>query len=129
MSHATLSRIVGGLTPKGDVLAVARIAGIQAGKRTADLIPLCHVLPGASVAVTLEADEELPGITARSEATCIGRTGVEMEALTATAVALLAVYDMVKGLERGMVIEALRLEVKEGGRSGVWTASDDLGRR
>ena len=120
MQHETLARILAGDAPKGDVLGVARIAGIQAGKRTGDLIPLCHVLPGATVSVTLEADHALPGIVVRAEASCSGQTGVEMEALTAAAVALLTVYDMAKGLDRGMVLEAVQLERKEGGRSGVW---------
>jgi cyclic pyranopterin phosphate synthase len=120
MAAETLDRILAGNAPKGDVLGVARIAGIQAGKRTADLIPLCHVLPGASVTVTLEPDRDLPGIVVRAEAVFSGQTGVEMEALTAASVALLTVYDMAKALDRGMVIEAVRLDRKEGGRSGVW---------
>jgi cyclic pyranopterin phosphate synthase len=120
MAAETLARIQAGDAPKGDVLGVARIAGIQAGKRTADLIPLCHMLPGASVSVSLEPDPSLPGIVVRAEATCSGQTGVEMEALTAAAVALLTVYDMAKGLDRGMVLEEVRLERKEGGRSGAW---------
>jgi cyclic pyranopterin phosphate synthase len=125
MQQETLSRILAGDAPKGDVLGVARVAGIQAGKRTGELIPLCHVLPGATVSVTLEADRALPGIIVRAEASCSGQTGVEMEALTAAAVALLTVYDMAKGLERGMVLEAVQLERKEGGRSGVWERSVD----
>ena len=120
MAAQTLEKILAGAAPKGDVLGVARIAGIQAGKRTGDLIPLCHVLPGASVNVTLEPDRALPGIVVRAEAVFSGQTGVEMEALTAASVALLTVYDMAKALDRGMVIEAVRLDRKEGGRSGVW---------
>jgi cyclic pyranopterin phosphate synthase len=123
MAAETLAKVLAGDAPKGDVLGVARIAGIQAGKRTGDLIPLCHVLPGASVGVTLEPDHDLPGIVVRAEATFAGQTGVEMEALTAASVALLTVYDMAKALDRGMVIEGVRLERKEGGRSGVWDRS------
>jgi cyclic pyranopterin phosphate synthase len=123
MASETLAKILAGDAPKGDVLGVARIAGIQAGKRTGDLIPLCHVLPGATVAVTLDADPKLPGIVVRAEASCSGQTGVEMEALTAAAVALLTIYDMAKGIDRAMVVEEVRLERKEGGRSGVWDRS------
>jgi cyclic pyranopterin phosphate synthase len=120
MSASTLAAIVAGNTPKGDVLGVARIAGIQAGKRTGDLIPLCHVLPGASLVVTLEPDGALPGILVRAEATYAGQTGVEMEALTAASVALLTVYDMAKALDKAMVIEGIQLDSKEGGKSGSW---------
>lgn len=122
MEPATLERIVSGDTPKGSVLQVAELAGIMAGKKTADLIPLCHQLPDASVTVKLEPDRELPGIVAHAEAAIAGRTGVEMEALTAVTVALLTVYDMVKAMDRGMRIEGVRLLSKEGGRSGVWEA-------
>lgn len=124
MREETLRAIVHGDTAKGDVFQVARIAGIQAGKRTGDLIPLCHVLPGASVSVTLEADPGLPGIRVRAEAGFKGRTGVEMEALTAASVALLTIYDMAKALDRGMILEAIRLVSKEGGQSGSWSAED-----
>lgn len=122
MAAETLQAIVEGRGPKGDALQVARLAGIMGGKRTGELIPLCHVLPDASVDVAVEADEALPGVVVRAEARVTGRTGVEMEALTAVAVALLAVYDMVKGLDRGMVMEEVRLLRKEGGRSGTWIA-------
>lgn len=122
MAAETLARIRSGETPKGDPLQVAQLAGIMAGKRTADLIPLCHQLPGASVNVTLEAREELPGIEVRATARIAGQTGVEMEALTAVSVALLTVYDMVKAVDRGMRIEGIRLLEKSGGRSGTWTA-------
>ncbi len=125
MAAETLARIREGRTPKGDPLLVAQIAGIMGGKRTADLIPLCHQLPGASIAVTLEPDDTLPGVVARAEARIAGRTGVEMEALTAVSVALLAVYDMVKAVDRGMRIEGVRLLRKEGGRSGVWSVDPD----
>jgi cyclic pyranopterin phosphate synthase len=122
MDAATLARIRDGRSPKGDPLLVAQVAGIMGGKRTADLIPLCHPLPGTSVEVTLEPDEALPGVVARAEARVAGRTGVEMEALTAVSVALLAIYDMVKAVDRGMRIEGVRLLHKEGGESGTWRA-------
>ena len=121
MSSDTLDAIRGGTVHKGDVLQVARLAGIMAGKRTADLIPLCHMLPGASIAVELVLDETLPGIVLRAEARITGRTGVEMEALTAVSVGLLTVYDMAKSLDRGMVIEDIRLLRKDGGKSGTWS--------
>jgi cyclic pyranopterin phosphate synthase len=120
MAPETLERILAGDAPKGDVLGVARIAGILAGKRTGDLIPLCHALPGASVGVTLQSDRELPGIVVRAEAVFAGQTGGEMEALTAVSIALLTVYDRAKALDREMVIEAVRLDRKEGGRRGSW---------
>jgi cyclic pyranopterin monophosphate synthase len=120
MSPDTVALIRGGTSAKGDPLLVAQLAGIMAGKRTSDLIPLCHALPDATVAVSLELDDALPGVRARSEARVRGRTGVEMEALTAVSVALLTVYDMLKAVDRGMRIETIRLLHKEGGRSGVW---------
>ena len=122
MSSDTLDAIRGGEVHKGDVLQVARLAGIMAGKRTADLIPLCHMLPGASITVDLDCDEALPGIVLQAEARITGQTGVEMEALTAVSVGLLTVYDMAKSLDRGMVIEGIRLLRKDGGKSGTWTA-------
>lgn len=122
MEAGTLACIVEGRTPKGDPLQVAELAGIMAGKKTADLIPLCHQLPGASVEVTLEPDASLPGVRAEATARITGQTGVEMEALAAVAVALLTVYDMVKGIDRSMRIEGVRLLAKEGGRSGSWRA-------
>ncbi len=125
MSENTLDAIVEGTAPKGDVLATARIAGIQAGKRTGDLIPLCHMLPATSIRVEIEPDRGLPGLRAYAEASIAGTTGVEMEALTAVGVALLTVYDMAKGIDRGMVIERIRLLRKEGGRSGTWAAAPD----
>ncbi len=125
MSPGTLDAILEGRTDKGDALQVAELAGILAGKRTGELIPLCHVLPGTSVSVGLEPDPELPGVRARAEARYAGRTGVEMEALTAVTVALLTVYDMAKALDRGMVVEEVRLVRKEGGASGLWVASDE----
>ena len=123
MSSDTLDAIRGGKVHKGDVLQVAQLAGVMAGKRTADLIPLCHMLPGASIAVDVDWDESLPGIVLRAEARIAGQTGVEMEALTAVSVGLLTVYDMAKSLDRGMVIEGIRLLRKEGGKSGTWSAT------
>lgn len=117
-----LEAIVAGRTPKGDAFAVARLAGIQAAKRTPDLVPLCHPIPLEHVAVRLDADGSLPGVRVEAEVAATARTGVEMEALSAVAGALLALYDMTKGLDRGGTIEAIRLERKAGGRSGEWSA-------
>lgn len=122
MAAETLDRIVAGQTAKGDVIRTAELAGVMAGKKTADLIPLCHALPAASVRVSLVPDPDLPGVRARAEVTIADRTGVEMEALTAVSVALLTVYDMAKAVDRGMRIEGIRLLEKEGGRSGSWKA-------
>ena len=124
MQSATLDAIIGGETPKGDVLAVARIAGIQAAKKCSELIPLCHPLPLSSVKIDLAPDEELPGV--RIEATCkvTGQTGVEMEALTAVSVAALTLYDMCKAMDRGMSIEQTQLAHKAGGASGEWQRED-----
>jgi len=124
MAPETLAEIRRARTAKGDPLQVGQLAGIMAGKRTADLIPLCHQLPGASVEVDLEVDEALPGVLARATARFAGQTGVEMEALTAVSVALLTVYDMAKAMDRGMRMEGIRLLRKEGGRSGVWSADE-----
>jgi cyclic pyranopterin phosphate synthase len=124
MDPATLRRIREGASEKGDVLTVAELAGIMGGKKTADLVPLCHPLPGTSVEVELIPDPALPGLVATAVARVAGRTGVEMEALTAVSVALLTVYDMVKAVDRGMRIEGIRLQAKEGGRSGTWRAPD-----
>ncbi|HET8657354.1 MAG TPA: cyclic pyranopterin monophosphate synthase MoaC [Longimicrobiaceae bacterium] len=126
MSAATLSAIVAGELPKGNVLVVAQIAGISAAKRTADLIPLCHPLPITSVRVEVEADEGLPGVRVQAEVRVTGRTGVEMEALTAVSAALLTVYDMCKARDRAMEIGAIRLLRKEGGRSGTWRVEGDV---
>ena len=123
MAPETLERILSGRTPKGNPLQVAEVAGIMGGKRTAELIPLCHQLPGASIEVSVDPDPGLPGVVVRAEARIAGQTGVEMEALTAVSVALLALYDMVKGIDRGMRIDGIRLLRKEGGRSGTWTAA------
>jgi len=122
MDVTTLARIVAGDTPKGSVLQVSELAGVMGGKKTADLIPLCHQLPGVTVTVRLTVDADLPGVVAEAEATIAGQTGVEMEALTAVSVALLTVYDMVKAVDRGMRIEGIQLLHKEGGRSGSWDA-------
>jgi cyclic pyranopterin phosphate synthase len=120
-SAETLAAIVAGDTPKGNVLLVAQLAGIMAAKRTAELIPLCHPLPLTSVEVALSADESLPGIRVVATAKVEGKTGVEMEALTAVSGSLLTVYDMCKARDRGMEIGGIRLLRKEGGRSGTWT--------
>jgi len=124
MRPETLAMIVEGGHPKGDVLAAARIAGIMAAKKTHELIPLCHALHLSSVSVTLDPSADGSGL--RIEACCrlAGRTGVEMEALTAVSVAALTVYDMCKAVDRGMVIDQTRLLEKSGGRSGHWTAVD-----
>lgn len=124
-SPDTTAALTAGDNPKGNVLAVAQLAGIMGAKRTADLIPLCHPLPLSSVEVELEVDSELPGVRVRATARVEARTGVEMEALTAASCALLTVYDMCKARDRGMVIEGVRLVRKEGGRSGAWEAADD----
>jgi cyclic pyranopterin phosphate synthase len=129
LSRETLAAVLEGRVPKGDVLAVARVAGIQAAKRTPDLVPLCHPLRLTAVEVDLQAvtGEEGPAITVRAEVEAFDRTGVEMEALSAVAAAALTVYDMLKGLERGIVIERIRLEEKSGGRSGTWRREDQDG--
>lgn len=126
-SAETAAAIAAGQVAKGDVLVVAQLAGIMAAKRTADLIPLCHPLPLTSVDVELRVDAALPGVRATATARVDGKTGVEMEALTAVSCALLTVYDMCKARDRGMVIEGIRLLRKEGGRSGTWTAEDVVG--
>jgi len=122
VSPETARAVAEGSAPKGDVLATARIAGIQAAKRTAELIPLCHPLALAYVGVEAEVHRDEVVVTAEARAT--GPTGVEMEALTAAAVAALTVYDMVKGIERGATITAVELLEKSGGRSGAWRRSD-----
>jgi cyclic pyranopterin phosphate synthase len=118
------ARIGDGDLPKGDVLAVARIAGIQAAKRTSELIPLCHGLPLDQVRVELEVHYKEGKVRIETLASCSAKTGVEMEALTAASVAALTLYDMCKGVRKGIRIEGLRLLKKEGGRSGTWTAED-----
>jgi cyclic pyranopterin phosphate synthase len=121
VSRATADAVVAGDAPKGDVLGVARIAGIQAAKRTAELIPLCHPLGLSFVGVEGSVDPDAGLITLVAEARTTGQTGVEMEAMTAASVAALTVYDMVKGLERGAEIAEVVLLEKSGGRSGRWT--------
>jgi cyclic pyranopterin monophosphate synthase len=116
MEPATAAAVVAGDAPKGDVIGTARIAGIQAAKRTAELIPLCHPLPLSFVDVSIEVDAQQGTVSIRSEARTSGQTGVEMEALTACSVAALTVYDMVKGIERGVEIADMRLVEKTGGR-------------
>ena len=123
MSLATFHLIGRQALPKGDVLTVARIAGIQAAKRTAELIPLCHPLALRGVDIALELDESLPGIRASAQVRTVGPTGVEMEALSAVSVALLTVYDMAKAVDREMVLTDIRVESKDGGRSGSWRRS------
>lgn len=122
MRPQTLALIASGSAKKGDVIGVARIAAIQAAKRTSDLIPLCHPLPITRVAVEFEIDEVLPGVHCTAQVETFGRTGVEMEALTAVQVGLLTVYDMCKAADRGMVMEAIRVLEKQGGKSGDWRA-------
>jgi cyclic pyranopterin phosphate synthase len=120
MSAAALAAIRDGTVPKGDVLAAARIAGIMAAKKTAELIPLCHPLALDAVTVDFAVEEGFVRVT--SSATLTGRTGVEMEALTAASIALLTIYDMTKALDKGMVMSGIRLLEKRGGKSGDWKA-------
>jgi len=124
MTTQTLDVVLAGNAKKGDVLGAARIAGIMAAKRTHELIPLCHPLPVSNIAVDIEPERKLPGLNVRARVKVIGPTGVEMEALTAVAVACLTIYDMVKALERGMRIEGLRLLEKRGGKSGPYRAKE-----
>lgn len=120
MQPATLAAIVAGNAKKGDVVGVARIAGIMAAKRTHELIPLCHPLPISAVAIDIEPDTALPGLRVRAIVTVSGKTGVEMEALTAAFVACLTIYDMAKAMDRGMEIGPIRLVEKRGGKTGAW---------
>jgi cyclic pyranopterin monophosphate synthase len=121
MRPDTLAAIAANDIAKGDVLAVARIAGIMAAKRTAELIPLCHPIVLTDVQVALTLDPSLPGVRAEASARSVGKTGVEMEALTAVTVSLITVYDMAKAVDRGMLIGDISLAEKQGGRSGNWT--------
>ena len=123
MQPETLRLIRDGAIKKGDVLTVARIAGIMAAKRTHELIPLCHPLGLTKITVDIEPDQSLPGLKVRATAKVTGQTGVEMEALTAVSVACLTIYDMVKAVERGMRIEGIRLMEKSGGQSGHYRAA------
>jgi cyclic pyranopterin phosphate synthase len=127
MEPATLAAIVNAQIKKGDVLGTARLAGIMAAKRTADLIPLCHPLMLTDVQLELTADDALPGVRAAATVKTIGRTGVEMEALTAVSVALLTVYDMAKALDRGMTISDISLAQKSGGVHGEYSRVDGTG--
>ncbi len=126
MQPSTLDLIINGGHAKGDVFATARIAGIQAAKRCADLIPLCHPLPLSSVEIILDADRENSSVIIEARCVVTGKTGVEMEALTAASVAALTIYDMCKAVDRGMVIEHICVYEKRGGKSGDWQR-DELG--
>jgi cyclic pyranopterin phosphate synthase len=120
MDSATLALAADRKAEKGDVARIAELAGTMAAKRTSDLIPLCHPLPLTSVTVRVDPDPDLPGLAVTAEARTRGRTGVEMEALTAVSVACLTIYDMLKARDRRMTIEAIELVEKEGGASGIW---------
>ena len=120
MKRETLEAIRAGTSRKGDVIAVARIAGIMAAKRTAELIPLCHPIPLTDVDLTIEPDDDLPGVQVTASAKTAARTGVEMEAIVAASVTLLTIFDMVKGLDRDMVIGEITVTEKHGGKSGSW---------
>ena len=122
MKPETLAMVMSGQAKKGDVLATARIAGIMAAKKTSDLIPLCHPLALTQVTVDIAEDKALPGLAVTATARLKGKTGVEMEALTACSVALLTIYDMAKAVDRGMVIGDIRVTEKSGGKSGHWKA-------
>ena len=122
MLPATLALVAGGSAKKGDVIGIARIAAIQAAKRTADLVPLCHPLPLTRVAVDFRIDAATSAVHIAVQAETVGKTGVEMEALTAVQVGLLTIYDMCKAADRGMVMTDIRLLEKQGGKSGHWLA-------
>jgi cyclic pyranopterin monophosphate synthase len=123
MLPATLAHITAGTAKKGDVLGVARLAGIMAAKKTADLIPLCHPLALTKVTLDLTPDPDLPGVKIEAVVRSAGQTGVEMEALTAASVAALTIYDMLKAVEKGMRIEGIRVVLKDGGKSGRYEAA------
>jgi cyclic pyranopterin phosphate synthase len=127
-SAETLSLIIDGATTKGDVLTVAELAGVMGGKRTSDLIPLCHPIALTDLLVQIVPDRTAGGLRIRAETATVGSTGVEMEALTAVSVAALTVYDMVKGVERGVEIRSIRLVSKSGGKSGDWARPADGGK-
>ena len=120
MGAATLAAIRSNTLKKGDVIAVSRVAGVMAAKRTADLIPLCHPIPLTDVQVEITPDDSLPGLRAEATVKCFGRTGVEMEAISAVCVTLITVFDMVKAVDRELVISDDRVLEKSGGRSGSW---------
>jgi len=123
MLPATLALLRAGRAGKGDVLGIARVAGIMAAKKTSDLIPLCHPLPLTKVGIEMEPDDSLPGIRITATVRTTGQTGVEMEALTAVSVAALTIYDMLKAAEKSMQISDIRLLVKDGGKSGHYSAT------
>ena len=125
MAPATLRMILDGNAKKGDVLGTARIAGIMAAKKTHELIPLCHPLMLNKVSVEIDPDEALPGLRVRTTVSVTGKTGVEIEALTAVSVACLTIYDMAKAVDRGMIISGIRLLEKSGGKSGDWHVDAD----
>jgi cyclic pyranopterin monophosphate synthase len=125
LSHETMSLVIDGGGPKGDVLGVAELAGVMAAKRTSELIPLCHPLPLTDLVVAITPDRAAGLLRVRAEAATTGPTGVEMEALTAASVAALTVYDMVKGVEKGVEIRSVRLVSKSGGKSGEWVRPAD----
>jgi cyclic pyranopterin phosphate synthase len=125
----TLSLVIDGRSPKGDVLSVAELAGVMGGKRTSDLIPLCHPLPLTDLVVTVTPDRAAGGLRIRTEAATTAQTGVEMEALTAASVAALTIYDMVKGFERAVEIRSVHLVSKSGGKSGEWQRPAEEGTR
>jgi cyclic pyranopterin phosphate synthase len=127
MHTDTLKMILEGNAKKGDVLGTARLAGIMAGKKTADLIPLCHPLALNQITVEIEPNEALPGLVVTASARLTGKTGVEMEALTACSIALLTIYDMAKAVDRGMQISNIRVIEKSGGKSGTWKTGGDDG--
>ena len=127
MSAETLSLVIDGGGPKGDVLGVAELAGVMGGKKTSELIPLCHPLPLTDLQVSITPDRVAGLLRIRAEAATTGQTGVEMEAMTAASVAALTVYDMVKGVERGVTIGGVRLIAKSGGKSGDWVRHDPPG--
>lgn len=129
MTRETFEAISENRIAKGDVLSVARIAGIMAAKRTPELIPLCHPIALTNVAVDLELDSSLPGVRVSATVATVGKTGVEMEALTAVAIALLTVYDMAKAMDRAMIIGEIALAEKSGGQSGDWKGRDANQRR
>lgn len=124
MQPKTLSLIESGQTQKGDVLTVAKVAAIQGAKKTSDLIPMCHPIPVVGIDVGFEFDPQLPGIHIHVKVRSTGKTGVEMEALTAASVGLLTIYDMAKAVDKGMVIENICLLEKSGGKSGPWTRTE-----
>lgn len=124
MQKETLELIIEGGHKKGDVLGIARIAGIMAAKKTSDLIPLCHPLMLSKVNIDLNADKKTLRVYCRTTVACSGQTGVEMEALTATQIALLTIYDMCKAVDRGMIIDSVRLVEKKGGKSGHWVSEE-----